>query len=115
MDANGLRFWMLADQVHWNLESDAVRFDARSRTLQLSRHRDAPDWPVDEPAANVALAIPPQSIDRFGTRAYWSNASGAVMGAGAVPGEVSIFAPPAGNIATDVALGYDDLLYVAAA
>ena len=115
MDSNGLRFWMLADKADWRMESDAIRFDTTCRTLQLSRHRDVPDWPADKTAADAALAIAPQSIDRFGTRAYWSAASAAVMAADAVPGEIALFTPPAGDTVTDVALGYDDLLYVAVA
>ena len=79
MDANGLKFWMLADKAHWSAESDAVQFDASTRTLRLARHRAVTSFPADEPSAEVALVRVPQSIDPFGTRAFWSESRRRLM------------------------------------
>jgi phage tail-like protein len=115
MDANGLKFWMLADQAHWHLVDDALQYDSASRSLRLARHRDIPDYAANAAEALKGLAIVPQSVDSFGTRAFWSPGESAVMATGAVPGEVSLFVVAPGESVTDVALGYDDLLYVAVA
>jgi len=115
MDANGTKFWMLADERHWNLVGDAVQYDSKSRTLRLARHRDIPSWPAAEDDAKARLDIAPQSVDRFGTRAFWSAADNAVMATGAVPGNVPLFTVDAAESVTDVAIGYDDFLYLAVA
>lgn len=112
MDANGLQFCMLADEGHWSPAGDAVQYDRGSRALRLARHRDLPDWPADIPAAEAALLTVPQVIDRFDTRAFWSSGDGAVLATGAVPGNEPIFTLTGGAPVTDLALGYDDLLYV---
>ena len=115
MDANGTKFWMLADERHWNLVGDAVQYDSKSRTLRLARHRDIPSWPAAEDDAKARLDIAPQSVDRFGTRAFWSAADDAVLATGAVPGNVPLVRVNPSENVTDVALGYDDLLYLAVA
>jgi phage tail-like protein len=114
MDANGLKFWMLAAQADWSLDSDAVQFEKTNRALRLARQGSAADFPANEAEAVKRLDLVPGTIDRFGTSAFWSPVDGAVMAAGAVPGNVRLFVPPAGAV-TDVALGYDDLLYIAVA
>jgi phage tail-like protein len=115
MDANGLKFWMLADQAHWHLVDDALQYDSASRSLRLARHRDIPDYPANAAEALKNLAIVPQSVDPFGTRAFWMPGQSAVMATGAVPGEVPLLVVAAGESVTDVTLGYDDLLYLAVA
>ena len=113
MDANGLKFWMLSSREHWATEAGALDYD--NGCLRLSRHRAAPDWPAAESEAIASLDRPRGSIDRFGTRAFWSASDGKVMASGAVPGNVPIYTPALGENVTDVAIGYDDLLYVAVA
>src|SRR5229473_2929082 len=112
MDANGLKFCLLATAHDWQPQSDAVHFDAASGTLRLSRHRSDADWPAAA-AATARLDQVPQSIDAFGTRAFWSLLDAKVMATGAVPGNAHLFTPSPGDIPTDVALGFDDLVYVA--
>src|SRR4051794_7875200 len=115
MDANGLKFWMLADQADWSLESDAVEFETASRTVHLARHQEVTVFPADELVAEARLDVVPQSLDQFGTRAFWSTSLNSVIATGAAPGGVALWTAPAGAEATDVALGYDNVLYVAVA
>ena len=115
MDANGLRAWMIGDERQWRLESDAVQYERTSRTLRLARHRETIAYPVDEAGAAALLGRVPESIDVYGTRAFWSGGSGSVRSAGAVPGDVLLWSPPGTDAVTDVALGFDDFLYVAVA
>ena len=41
MDANGLKFWLLANEAHWYLPGDppALEYDAQRRSLRLARQR----------------------------------------------------------------------------
>jgi phage tail-like protein len=115
MDANGLRFWSLADAAHWRRDGDppAVEYDHDRRTLTLASERVDPDWPDHLGEALSRLERVPQTIDRYGTRAYWDPASRQIRATGALPTAISIFAATAGQTVTDLALGYDGVLYVA--
>ncbi|HWC76876.1 MAG TPA: hypothetical protein VG778_05410, partial [Blastocatellia bacterium] len=127
MDANGLRFWMLADERHWRLleEIPRVEYDRECRTLRLASERDLDGIEGDVPEldagvesalrarAQLRVAAVPQTRDQFGTFAFWDSTTRTVMAAGAVPGEVPIFVPPGPAIATDLAIGYDGVLYMA--
>ena len=70
MDANGLRFWMLADAGHWPTRAHAV-WDSECRTLQLASERSLPA-PADPSAAfaaaNSALERIPRAVDQFDAR-----------------------------------------------
>lgn len=117
MDVNGLRFWMLADAGDWQCEGDPapVYYDAGRRALRLaSRSERTLDFP--SPALSFALSaleLTPAARDAFGTRAWWDAARGQVVATGALPGLVPIFTPPVGDRPTDLALGYDGVLYIA--
>ncbi len=122
MDANGLRFWMLADARHWDWEAAAVRYDPERRGLRLRSRRAVPfslPGGVDPQAAALALLERvPQAIDPFGTRARWDAAAGAgtvVASSEELPDEVVIFTPAAGETPSDLTLGYDGAFYVAVA
>jgi len=114
MDANGLRFWMLADRDDWDVVD--ADWDAAHRCLKLRSLRDRPlppipDETVAETDARIGLATIAQTRDAFGTRAYWSDADSAIVATGAVPGIVRLLALPA-EPPTDLAVGYDGVLYV---
>ncbi len=120
MDANGLRFWMLADEADWVLagEPPLVQYDAARRSLRLASERLLPPLSgaagaAAEAEARSRLEQVPQARDRYGTRAYWDSTLGAVMADGAVEGAVAILYPPPGSTPADLALGYDGVLYLA--
>jgi phage tail-like protein len=127
MDANGLRFWLLADERDWHRaapegEPPPVSYDAERRTLRLaSRHVGGPFdetglpalFAEDEAGAAARLDLMPQSRDAYGTRAYWDADLDSVVAAGAVTGETPLFTPPPGVAPSDVALGHDGVLYIA--
>ena len=116
MDANGLRFWMLADEKDWlPLDEPAgTYYDRTRRSLRLvSRSERTIDLaPVPLSAAASRLERVPETRDAYGMRAYWDPAGGQVMATGALPGVVSILTPPTGTRPVDLAMGYDGVLYV---
>ncbi|WP_437310849.1 phage tail protein [Sorangium sp. So ce388] len=114
MDANRLRFWMLADERDWTpVTPDDIRHDPRRRALVLSSRRDLPPVVEHEAEASARLARVPGAIDAFGTWARWDETARKVMATGAVPGEAPIFTPAAGEAPTDLAIGHDGALYIA--
>lgn len=120
MDANRQRFWMLADQNDWpGVEANQqVEYDAECRRLRL---RDTPRARplrglVDEPAADQLQQTPATARDAFGTYAYWDDKQSAVLAQGALGSEanpVTLFTPEANETVADLALGFDDVLYIA--
>ncbi|RMH34157.1 MAG: hypothetical protein D6690_11165, partial [Nitrospirae bacterium] len=115
MDANGLRFWMLADETHWRHRVN-VHYDSHKQVLRLAERRPtrhiepSPAWLG---IAESRLAIVPQTRDAFGHRAWWDSARQAIVATGAGEGVVPIGFPTADQPPTDLAMGYDDILYVA--
>ena len=51
--------------------------------------------------------------DAFGNYARWDGAKSAVFAGGVGPGEIAIYTPPAGQVVTDLAMGFDGVLYIA--
>jgi phage tail-like protein len=119
MDANGLRFWMLADARHWRIsESSNVEYDHEGQTLRLASERTsspASDGVADESRAKSLVEVPPQTIDAFGMRAFWDDELTAVVATGARPGNVPILLPAANTWPSDLAIGHDGVLYLAMA
>ena len=112
-DANGLRFWMLANRCDWQLETGAD-YDRARRSLRLSNlseRRLEPQLPDGVSAESLVERVP-QARDGSHTRAYWDSPSGQVRAAGAVPGSVAIFTPPNDERVSDLALGFDGVLYL---
>ena len=106
MDANGLRFWMLADRCDWELGAN-VTYDRSRRSLRLSSlsQRELDPAPVSYAEANSQREIVPRTRDGFNTFAYWDVDRRQVMAGGAVPGVIPIFTPQATEWPTDVQLG----------
>lgn len=113
MDANGLKFWMLAEDRDWS-GLDCLEYESSHRVLRLANQRQAPDWPASEPLALSLLDRVPGSIDNFGMRAFLSPA-GSVMGTGVAPDPIPLFKPAGTDAVTDITLGYDGMLYLAVA
>ena len=64
-------------------------------------------------AAQSLIETVPMTRDTFGNYARWDPVDWQVMAGGSGPGEVSIYAPAAGQAVTGLAMGYDGILYVA--
>jgi phage tail-like protein len=130
MDANGLRFWMVADQRQWHCGGTppALDFDPERRHLRLARRR--PSGPLamgsssfaaasaaPEALAQSMLARVPQARDLFGTRAYWDGSRGTVRATGALADAIDLWRPGQPDTEertpTDLLLGHDGVLHVA--
>ena len=113
MDANGLQFWMLSQAKDWNLSATpSLAFSSATNRLRLLSVSSVARQPEGQAAAFVDRV--PMTLDQFDSYARWDANSGHVVAGGGGPGEVPIYAAPAGQAVTDLALGYDDVLYLAA-
>jgi phage tail-like protein len=123
MDANGQRFWMLAEGAHW-WDDPAVQWDGARRSLRLASRRPARPRPIpegkdanDATAREAMLRVErvPGARDAYGTSARWDAESKRVVATGALEGEVPVLALWKRDLdATDIALGYDGVLYAVA-
>lgn len=120
MDANGLKHWLLADAHQWRIDGDppALSYDAVRRRLRLAGRRAIPvvgdaEAAVVEAQALSRLESVPDTMDQFGMRASWDAAAQAIVATGARPGRFPIFPIPTGQVPSDIAMGHDDVLYVA--
>jgi len=118
MDANHQRFWMLADAADWpeSSESTGVEYDKACRRLRLRDTRPPlPGGPIDQAAENL-LTVPARAIDPFGTIAFWNDADRSVQvtGGSSVTNEpLTIYTAPPDVTVADMAMGFDDVLYLA--
>jgi len=103
MDANGLRFWMLATAEQWTPVNDQppLQYDGQCRRLRLASERLLPQWSHSaielESTALSRLEQVPQTLDGYGTRAFWEPTSGKILATGALPRSVPIFTPEPSN------------------
>jgi len=113
MDANGQRFWLLADDRHWPGRTH-VDYRAGCRALRLASERTLSVAPADAAAiAATALERLPRSVDRHGAIARWDEAAMAILAVSHLP-ETAILLPLSER-PQDFAVGFDDVLYVALA
>ena len=88
MDANGLRFWLLADAAHWPSRAHTA-WHAECGTLRLASERRL-TAPVDLTAfaaANTALEAIPRAVDIHDGVARWSGGAGAIVVRSHLPGD----------------------------
>ncbi len=115
MDANGLRFWMLAEAGHWPARAHTV-WDTECRTLQLASERSLPA-PADPSAAfaaaNSALERVPRAVDQFDAVAYWDEGANVIAVRSYLPDPA--VALPLDERPSDLCVGADAVLYVALA
>ena len=112
MDANGLRFWMLADAAHWP-EQSHVSWHRGCSALRLASERRLAA-PVDASAfaqANSALEVVPRAVDEQGAVARWDGAAGAVVVRSHLPDDPARL--PLGEAPGDICVAPDGILYVA--
>ncbi|XXT19173.1 phage tail protein [Sorangium sp. So ce429] len=114
MDANGQRFWLLADEAHWALSGDppGLGWDSGRRALRLAGRRDLA---AVEDAAVAAARVEevPVAVDALGTRAAWDAAARQVVARSHLPGERALHTAAAGAAVTDLVVGHDGVLYLA--
>lgn len=120
MDANHQRFWMLANEADWLApgSDDGAEYDEQCRRLRLRDRRPTREFPgaASTQAAEDLLAVPARAGDAFGTLAFWNEADLRVQatgGGGPESGPVDLCETPPDHRVADLALGYDDVLYVA--
>lgn len=115
MDVNGLRFWMLSTHDDWLPPggSENVSYCSQTSRLMLRSTRTGPAIVEDATKAAALVEVVPMTADSFGNYARWDPSTGHVMAGGSAPGEVPIYTPPASAFITDLALGYDGVLYIA--
>lgn len=117
MDANGLRFWMLSAGQDWlpPAGSPDLQYCAEKPRLILRSRLTAQTAAENFAIATSLLKAAPFARDPYGNYARWDAASGHVVAGGSGPGEVPIYSPPPLESVSDLALGYDGVLYVAIA
>jgi phage tail-like protein len=85
MDANGQRFFLLADAADFEGAASDVVFDTKKRRLRLASTRIGPaPRAVATPRAEALLDRVPSALDAFGTYAWWDEAAGRVLASGAL-------------------------------
>jgi len=91
---------------------------SNNNRLQLRSVRTGPAPKEDFNIATNMVGVVTMTLDQFGNYARWDASSGMVMAGGSgpsdapAPDEVPIYAPGNPNV-TDLAMGYDGILYVA--
>ncbi|NTX67264.1 phage tail protein [Myxococcus sp. CA051A] len=125
MDANRLRFWMLAEPlVHWEPLPEgpslphAIHRDTRRRSVRLASSPGTFPWTEPDAPARAEQLVNqvPGTLDAFGTWAYLDAATATVMAAGAGPEPYPLLrfdATTPRARPNDLVLGEDGVLYVA--
>lgn len=88
---------------------------SQSNRLQLRSVRTGAPLAEDFNSATNMVGVAPMTLDQYGNYARWDASNGMVMAGGSGTGaldEVPIFAPGNPEV-TDLAMGYDGILYVA--
>jgi phage tail-like protein len=117
MDANGLNFWMLSAAADWLPTGGSVdlQYCQQSGRLQLRSRRTGKAPVEDFATASALVETTPMCRDTFGNYARWDSVTHTVLAGGSGIGEITIYTPPAGQSVTDLAMGYDGVLYLAVA
>jgi len=115
MDANGLKFWLLADEPHWLLPGDPadLEYDAQRRCLRLARQRRELNLNEDQSKATTRLETLPQARDVHGNRAWFDPVARSIFSVGVSDTPLMIYHLAIAGEVTDMALGDDGVLYLA--
>lgn len=114
MDANGLRFALLADADHWRLPGapPALEYDRRRRALRLARQRR--HFALQEDAAEAAARLErvPGTRDRAGNRADYDPEWHRVVTRRGAEEARPLYRLPLAGAVSDLCLGHDGILYL---
>lgn len=114
MDANGLKFSLLADEHHWHFPGSppALDYDSERRSLRLARQQREQRLTEIQSEATARLEITPQARDSYGSRAWFDSVENKIFAVGLdnTPQEIFSFSAPV-NV-SDIALGEDGVLYI---
>ena len=115
MDANGLKFWLLADERHWLLPGDppTLEYDAQRRSLRLARQRRELNLNEGRSKAETRLQTVAQARDNHGNRAWYDASMRTIMSVGVSDTPVVIYRLEGTAALTDIALANDGVLYMA--
>lgn len=111
MDANGLRFWLLADRKDWQLAENTTYDELNQRLRLRGEASELPTPPVDDTAALPRLERTPAALDGYGARAFVDGSH--IRVESGLPTPIDLLELPAGEAVSDLAMGYDGVLYVA--
>lgn len=116
MDANGLKFWLLADASHWQLAGDppALEYDTGRGCLRLARQRRDLHLTENRSQAEDRLNEVPQSRDIHGNRVWFDGELLRVLTTGVFATPLEIYRlKEVGEELTDLVLADDGVLYLA--
>ena len=115
MDANGQNFQLMSREAHWSLLEvpSGLEFDQDRGALRLAHQRREVSFADNLTLAEERLLLTPQTLDAYGNRARLDETGSRIIATGKIPGETEIFTTPTeGSIITDIAMGFDDVLYI---
>ncbi len=95
------------------IAANSLYYCTKTNRLQLLSMRLGTAPPESFAQANTLMELAPMARDAFRNYARWDAASGKVLAGGSGPGEETIYTPTLGQTVTDLAMGYDGILYLA--
>ena len=115
MDANGLRFWLLADADHWRLDGEppGLEYDSERRALRLARQRRELRLVEDASEAAARLERVPAIRDLYGNHAWYDADWRRVLVRRADGEPRPLYRVPVAGEVSDLAVGADGVLYLA--
>ena len=123
MDVNGLPFRLVAGRSDFGLSEGAAGMNVaehlalseKSQHLRLASEQSPPQLSENETFAREMITHPSPVADRLGGFAWWNNDARRIEASGFVDGSIEIKLEAGSSLGapSDMALGRDDVLYIA--